>query len=570
MSKVLRASKVILCSGLIGCCILAAPQPGFAQQTPLPGPADIDRVKPGDNLPSAPPESVSPALPPQAAPLAPPPEGAEQIKFILKDLTVTGVTAYDRKEIATYYQDMVGKEISLAQLWTVAADITKHYRDDGYFLTRAVVPAQEIGDGTATIKVVEGYIGDIVLPAEIKANRAVRAIAATLKKERPANIKTIERQHLLLSDLPGLSAYQGTLAPLTGRDEGAVQLVFQRKEELEKHTSVWLDNMGSRYLGPYQISASWQGNLIPQQKTIVSATSSLPTKELSAVNITQQIPLQQDLRLDITGGYTRAEPGYDLRPQEIESKAINAGFSLNYQVIRQRQENLSFQLGLDGRNSDSTILGTDLTQDRIRALRLSATYDTVDQWRGYNIGTLTLTRGIPAFGASDENDLNISRAGAEPDFTKAELQYKRLQAIGEDWAGILSFSAQKASGSLYSSEEFGFGGPNLGRAYDPSEISGDDGIAAGIEFRYQSLPEWHGIQSAPYAFYDIGKVWNKNLGQEDSLSASSAGLGVRFEHSGGITGSLQLAVPLTKPIDTPLYGGNGENARVSFQLGYSF
>ena len=569
MSKVLRVSQLLVCSGLIGCSLLAAPTSGYAQ-TPLPGPADIDRVKPGDTLQAPPAQTTTPDLPPQAAPLAPPPAGADQIKFVLRDLSVTGVTAYSTEDIAPFYQNFVGKEISLAQLWSIAAEITSKYRNDGYFLTRAIVPAQEIGDGTATIKVVEGYIGDVVIPDEIKDKRLVNDISATIKSERPTNIKSLERQHLLLSDLPGLSAYQGTLTPLKGKDEGAVQLVFQRKDEQEKHTSVWIDNMGSRYLGPYEMSGTWQGSLIPLQQTIVSASSSIPTKELTAINITQQIPLLQDLRLDLTGGYTRAEPGYDLRPQEIESKAINAGISVTYQAIRQRQENLSFQLGLDARNSNSTILGTDLSEDRIRALRLSASYDKVDTWRSYNIGTVTLSRGLSGFGASSENDINISRAGAEPDFTKAEIQYKRLQAITPDWSGLLSLSAQKSSGSLYSSEEFGFGGPNLGKAYDPSEISGDDGVSLGLEVRYQSLPDWNGFQLSPYGFYDIGKVWNKNLGQEDELSASSAGLGLRFEHTSGITGSFQLAVPLTKPIDTPLYGGNGENPRISFQLGYSF
>ena len=183
---------------------------------------------------------------------------------------------------------------------------------------------------------------------------------------------------------------------------------------------------------------------------------------------------------------------------------------------------------------------------------------------------MTVSRGLSGLGASSAGDLNLSRDGAKPDFTKAEISYSRLQGIFPEWSLLFSASAQKASGSLFSSEEFGYGGQSLGRAYDPSEISGDDGVASALELRYQGVPIWYNTSFQPYAFVDIGKVWNQNAGQEDTLTASSTGLGVRFQHASGFSGSLQLAIPLTKSIDAPLYGSNERNAQIGFQIGYSF
>jgi hemolysin activation/secretion protein len=52
---------------------------------------------------------------------------------------------------------------------------------------------------------------------------------------------------------------------------------------------------------------------------------------------------------------------------------------------------------------------------------------------------------------------------------KLTATYNRLQSLAGDVSGSLTLSGQKASQSLYSSEEFGYGGMAVGRAYDTSE-----------------------------------------------------------------------------------------------------
>ena len=56
--------------------------------------------------------------------------------------------------------------------------------------------------------------------------------------------------------------------------------------------------------------------------------------------------------------------------------------------------------------------------------------------------------------------------------------------ISKDWDISLFVAGQHADGGLVSAEEFGAGGARYGRAYDYSEISGDDGAAAAIELRH--------------------------------------------------------------------------------------
>ena len=69
------------------------------------------------------------------------------MRFVLSALDVTGVSAYPRERLEEIYADSVGKEVSLAEVYKIADDIQRVYREDGYFLTRAILPPQETAQG---------------------------------------------------------------------------------------------------------------------------------------------------------------------------------------------------------------------------------------------------------------------------------------------------------------------------------------------------------------------------------------------------------------------------------------
>jgi len=556
-----------LLAGAFG--IVGLPQLVNAQV--LPGPADINRIGPIQKQMIPEMFQVEDMESQSLLPLSAPPDGAKDIFFVLKAISIEGSTVYTAEELAETHSAFIGKKISLDKIWSIAAEITERYRADGYFLSRAYVPAQE-ADGHFIIRVAEGYIKEVQIDPKIAEAHLVQDIISTITSERPSRLKTLERQHLLLRDIPGLDHLQGTLTPLGSNFEGGVRLVFSSRANYEapKRGFLNIDNFGSRFLGPHNLTAGWEGVLLPYQTTSLTGALSIPADELAAINIAHTVAFKPYLKLEASAGYTRTEPGYTLEPQKIKGSAVNTGLALNYQAIRQRRENLQLKLALDARNSNSTILNTTLSKDKIRAARVSAIYDRTDAWNGYNVVDATLSRGIDGLGSSKADALNLSRNGAKPDFTKIEAQYKRIQAITSNWVGLLSISGQQSSGSLYSSEEFGYGGQALGRAYDQSEISGDDGFAAGIETRYHGLEPLVGVRMQPYGFYDIGKVWNRNSGQTESVSGSSAGIGMRMVHDNGMSGTIQMAVPLTKSADTPLYGGSGATPRIGLQFGYQF
>ncbi|MGM0423189.1 MAG: ShlB/FhaC/HecB family hemolysin secretion/activation protein [Pseudomonadota bacterium] len=542
-----------------------------AAQT-IPGSADAGRIDaaPEDILP--PQDKPQIILPESITPDDPMPEDAETLRFVLNDVTIEGMTAFSRNQVADIYQDELGQEIPLSRVWDFAARLTALYQAEGYFLSRAYIPAQEIDQGEIILRVVEGYIGDVQIEDRNSSHYLIEKIKTKITEQRPAQMKKLEHAILLLNDLPGLE-FEAVLRRLNDTDtkaDGAVRLIL-KQNKTPARGNVLLNNHGSRFTGPHRASFAYEQSFLPLQRTAISGIANLPAgDELKAVSAQHEISLLPRLDVEFSLGRTVSKPGHTLDDFDIESRSVNWGVALGWQAVRQRQRNVNLSLSLEGRNVNTDLLDTPLIRDRIRVLRAHMLYDGTDPFGGDNRFDLTLSQGLSGLGASDKGDQNLSRTSAAPDFSKIELFWQRQQFVAQDWLVSGSLRGQYASKALYSSEEFGFGGPFMGRAYDSSEIIGDHGVGAALEVHYTGLPVMQDVKITPSVFYDMGKIWNIDAGQENALSAANAGFGVNLLHPSGVTASFSVAVPLTKSIDTPIYGGNGHSPRLYFQLGRQF
>jgi hemolysin activation/secretion protein len=534
----------------------------------LPGPADAGRIKPEQKMIVPDHSQNQNATMPTLTPTVPIPEGAKSVHFTFNSVSIEGMTAFTREQMADIYAPYIGKDITLDIAYIMASAITERYRHAGYFLSLAYVPDQSIKNGEIVLHVVEGYVGEVELPEGVSDHRVVRGYIDRLTARRPVKSDEVERFLLQMNDLPGVS-FRAVLSPLEKGEEGATKLTLVSTNK-EGNGSITFDNFSSRYLGPNELSASYSTSLLPLQQTTITGLTSLPADKLRYGTLDHTVAIAPDMTLELNGGVTKAYPGYTLQRYDIDSTATSESLSLNYQWIRQRQENLALKLTLDSHNVNSDILHTPLTRDNIRALRVGASYDASDSWHGYNIASVTLSHGIDGLGSSQKGDLNLSRAGAIPDFDKAELSLSRLQGITNDWSLLASASGQLASSVLYSSEQFGYGGQAFGRAYDASDITGDRGVSTSAELRYDG---WGGLQPVslqPYTFYDIGTVWNRSIDQPKRESGASAGGGMRFTTPWHESGNVGLAFPLTRDIVAPIYAENKRGPRLLLQIKQDF
>ena len=542
-----------------------------AIEQPLPGPADVSRIKPEERIATPDRTQDQQVTVPAFVATTPVPEGVKSIHLTLKSVTIVGMTAFTPDEMADVYASYIDKDVTLDVAWVIAGAITQRYQNAGYFLSRAYVPQQRIKDGGITINVIEGYVGKVEVGGDVGQHRVVQEYIDRLQKQRPVKTDTIESFLLRMNDLPGYS-FRSVLSPLDekGADEAAIKLVLIAADKAGKG-SISYDNFSSRYMGPDEAFASYTISFLPLQQTTFSALSSLPPDRLRYGVLKQDIAIAADITLELNAGLTKAYPGYKLDALDIASQTTSGSIGLNYQWIRQRDQNLLLKILLDSRNIFSNILYTPQTREQVRAFRAGIVYDTSDKWHGYDNATLTLSHGIDGLGSSTKDNFHPSRPDVSPNFVKAELDVSRLQGITNDWSLFGAATGQLSNGKLYSSEQFGYGGQSFGRAYDTSEVTGDEGLEGSLELRYGGFSEWQPVTPQPYAFYDIGTVWNDGTGALKRTTGASAGFGMRFNTIWHQSGNLGVAFPLTRDIATPIYvRGEVRGPRILLQITQDF
>lgn len=546
--------------------------PAFAQQVTLPSAAEGGRLERDREQPPAPVsrEGAAPAAPVGGEVKAP--EGAENVYFTLTAIEIEGMGQYSAEELLRPYDGWRGERISLAQVYEVASAILQRYRQDGFGLVMVYLPPQQIAEGRVRIAVVEGVVRRVTFE-DMPESELLAGLRARITAMKPLHMPTLEEELLLLNDLPGITA-QATLEPDEENGEPGVMNLRVKGQKKALDAVVAADNSGSRYLGPWQGQAQLRGNGIvtPFGRTALSFLSSIPMKELRYFGVQHTEPLSMRTSVSLAVSRSHSEPGFRLKPQEVENESESATLSARYVWIRSRAKNLAVNAQFDVRNLDTDLLGTEIYRDRIRALRFTATYDALDDWRGLNLVSATLSQGLDALGARNAGSQNISRAEGRSDFTTLQLTLTRLQGIDENFSLYGAATGQYSRTPLLSAEEFGYGGPYAGRAYDPSEITGDRGVNATMELRWNAvnseaaLP--FAVQVQPFAFYDIGKVWNLDRGGE-MLSGASAGLGARTQLGESISATATAAWPLTRTPSSPLRG-NAEAPRFGLSVSMSY
>lgn len=564
-----RGLGVLVC----GVSILTFSHAAVAQVAPNVVPRiDPGRLEEQFKIPQMPKTSIDSSAVGEKPAVQDAPEGSDKIRFVLDQLHVDGVSVYEPSEIEALYKKYIGKEIALSTIYEIANAITAKYRADGYILSQAVVPAQEVRDGNVRIAVVEGYVHEVNVEGTKGLQDHMKQLVERILEMRPLNIRKLERYMLLMNDLHGV-AVKSIMQPIKGEAPlGAIGLTLLIEKERSR-AQISLDNYGSRYLGPLQVGArqDFSVGAFEFDKLTLGGFLSVPVDELQYFFAGYEVPLNSEgTKLGISANTSWTEPGYTLEPQRVNGRSYGVEVEMSHPVIRSRSENLYVTGAFDIRESQNQILGTRLFRDRTRAIRIGTTYDFTDSWRGTNLIAAKASQGLDILNTRESGSADLSRAQGRTDFSKLEASLARLQALSNSWSVFAAASAQFTGSPLLSSEEFGYGGQVFGRAYDASEITGDRGIAASLELRYSGLAPWSWGTAEPFAFYDVGKVYNlDNLTAEPRQSGASAGAGVRFLFDERLSGTLTLATPLTRNVSTPTSGQNGGNTRAFFSLNYS-
>jgi len=468
--------------------------------------------------------------------------------FTLEAIEIDGATAIPPQDLAVAYQDYLGRSVSILDLSAISQAITDLYRNAGFSLSRAIVPPQDITNGHVHVSVLEGYIDEIILDGVDDDDFGARRILALLQQERPLRQAALERQLLLVNDTPGLRIADTALEEI-GEATGRFRLVVTL-ERWHLYLGVGLDNRGTNAVGRMQgFVAPAANSIVFGGDTLGAALSSVPDtpNELQFGRVFYVAPIGSNgARVSASASYGEIWPGDERRYDD--NYTSTARYEIKGTVVPLRTREMSLWLHAGGDISDvrESDDGGPISDDHIRALTFTMDGELHDSLRGSNYLTALVRQGLNILGASTHEDPFLSREDGTGEFTVAQMFYTRYQNLSEQWSVNFSAAGQLASAALLAPEEFYLGGPTFGRAYDSGEISGENGLAASLEVRFdQALENTYVAGYQLYAFADYGAVWDFDPDGDERLELASAGGGVRLFMPNDLQGAIELAVPLS-------------------------
>jgi len=452
-------------------------------------------------------------------------EGGAQVRVAA--IHFSGNTAFSSAALQSLLADAVGKEQTFADLGRLAARVTRHYREAGYLVARAYLPAQELKNGVLDIAVLEGNLGQVSITNNAGLKDSALAPLGALPLNAPVQARSLDRTLLTLSDLPG-TRVQSTLRP--GTTVGASDLLVEVDKTRAFQGIADIDNFGSTYTGQYRAGTSLYWNNPLDRGDQMSLRLQASNTRMHYARLGYQLPLGvSGTRVGVAVSHLDYRLGKDFAALDADGKADTVSLYVRHPLLRSLDNNWYAQLQLDAKNLRDTVGSTATTSvHQLRNVVLGLNGDWQDALGGGagNSLAVNLTTGqLRLDNDSLAQDAASTRSAGH--FSKLNYQLQRVQALRPDWSLALNLSGQLADRNLASAEKFSLGGNNGVRAYAQGEALGDAGWLASAALRWQPAPGWQ-LQ----AFYDAGGVqlnhraWNRSGSTGNRAHLAGAGLGV--------------------------------------------
>lgn len=400
-------------------------------------------------------------------------------------IRVTGATRVSEEALRAQVAELEGKTVSFAALQALAHRITRLYRNQGYLLTRAYLPAQQIHDGVVEIAVLEGRLADLRIENKSSVHGPALAPLDSIPVGEPLTARALERALLLANDTPGAHV-RATLLP--GATVGTSDLLVEVDPGRRISGSISADTYGNRHTGTVRPGLDLKINnpLAIGDQLSITALSSF--EDMYYVHASYQLPINRwGTRVGASYAWLDYALGEQFAALDADGTARIASLHLNHPIVRSRTFNVSAQLQYDRKS----------LEDRLGAFDTEATKD-LDNWtfglvgnfidgggRGSNAFALLYTHGYLRLDAPTRA-IDAATADTGGSFGKWTVNLQRLQTLTDGFAIYLSYQGQFAQENLDSAEKLSLGGAYGVRAYPQGETAADEIHLLRLEARWSA------------------------------------------------------------------------------------
>lgn len=501
------------------------------------------------------------------------PEERQKIMKFMQGAVKTESPAEQKKAYQNFIQQLQLERLerlqglTIGQLQQIADVVTKYYHDRGYFLARAIIPAQEVNDGVINIRVLEGRLEKVIAIGNKRYSDAVLSKPFQPLLGNLVATKQTEAALLTLTQYPGLSAF-GVFRP--GSYVGTTDLVVNVQKEQVYDANVRADNEGTEFTGRNRLigTVDWNNPTGDADLLKVVALKTFTPDNSVFGDVRYEHPFYDPantMAVDISRNSFDVT-GSGITPGTIGGISKIATLSLRRAFLRSREENIIGTIDLSRKRADTQFLGRVIGRDDMAVLGFQLNYDSINSSLGtINTAYLRLERGLPGIlGVPSDSQIENkqvspppSRFGSDgkpalPDFTRLTVNYQIFKSLPDNQALLFRMDGQYSPDVLTSLEQFVIGGPDSVRAVPTSQFLTDKGVFGSLEYSVRAP----GFADKPaFAGFSWGQVlrfrvftdaaigiMNKPVNPNTKrVAVEGNGVGVEFTWPGKFTANLQWA-----------------------------
>lgn len=473
---------------------------------------------------------------------------------------------------------------TVGELQQVANQVTQYYRQQGFMLAQAFVPAQTIENNTIVLRVLPGKLGLTTPDGNNYYSNELLNWHFEHLAGKAVQAKSIETALLRLNDTPGMEA-AGIFRP--GQNVGETELVLKAKTEKPMDFVVIADNHGSETTGTDRLigSLNWNNPTGHGDQMTISALQTFDPDDSTYGSFSYKLPIFLPA---LSVGLSYSTNSYAIGQSSaglINGESEIASLFTSYSFIRSRTLNISGRLDFSRKWAEVEFQDFDLIwgKDNLSVFSTSLNFDLIDGILGGGIteGSLTLDKGLADFAGSmdshgDNHSLRKGESGeyAGGDFNKFSFDVTRMQLINPSNTVLLQLKGQYSDDLLPSVERFATGGANSVRAYPASEYIYDKAIFTSIEWiinapGFSNKPAFAGRNWGEVfqlsLFVDYAKGTDNGLSDNKSASISGAGIGLALN----LTDTFFIRADIATPISHQ-DASNGDNPQYWLSTGFKF
>jgi hemolysin activation/secretion protein len=463
-----------------------------------------------------PPELAAPAEPQteiQRAPAAFAGDAsADAHRIMVRSFSFNGNVLFSDHHLQQQLADLIGKPVSMLDLYEAADRIAALYVQQGYTLASVNLPPQKVSDGAILLQVSEGRVARVEI-ANAKRYRTehVHRYLGSFRSGQIYRADSLQEGLRRLSTLPGLSV-KATVRP--GTEAGSSDIVLALDETFLQG-SVSLDNHGRESVGELRLNAAAVLNnplRIEDQLQIVGLVSEDELTRYGAFNYSRPVNFRGTrLRL----GYGHAE--FKVDNSTVEGRSRSGEIMIEHPFVHDARQRLLVSTGVARTLSNADFSGLIFNQTSITLLRLGLAYTRTHA----NNSVTQLSSSV----SSNFDSLSIEDfAGGEVDGNqrfKWDLDVQHLLPLTSSLQLYLRAAGAWSPDPLVDTEKYSLGGPGSVRGFPSAEVRGDHGYFGNVTLQHLAPMSLASLRSR--IFVDAGEVFSVDA--PDAGSLASVGLG---------------------------------------------